>query len=182
MGKKKDKEPEEPEMPVDEDGNPFDDLAIAKLEDTIVEEMVEELVTIVGLEVREKRRQEITAPYSAALLVNDCLRVGQWYAMARDEGSPGAGRPLHEAWALEVRRGLRGGVGGFGQAGPLSNKLTLRCCCFFAQDEPATGKPDAWARGAVPTKAKKKDAFAELEHMKAGMARCVLVVRREGSP
>ena len=168
MGKKKEKEPAEPEMPVDEDGYPIDDIAIGQLQETIVGEMMEELVMDEALAIREKRRQEVTAPYSAALLINDCLRIGRWYAMARDEGNPEAGMRVHEAWTLEVS------FGSFGHAVPLIAHLT-RHLPHPLQEEPITGKPDAWARGAVPTRPKKKalDTFSELEHMKTNMTRCV---------
>lgn len=100
MGKKK-VEPEEPEVPLDENGNPIDVEALARAGSEVTEEMISSLIDTVALEVRDRRKQAIIVPMASCFMVNDALRVSQWYAISRDDGSVDARVDGHEEWSLE---------------------------------------------------------------------------------
>ncbi|GMI17197.1 hypothetical protein TrLO_g6314 [Triparma laevis f. longispina] len=100
MGKKK-VEPEEPEVQLDENGNPIDVEALARAGSEVTEEMISSLIDTVALEVRDRRKQAIIVPMASCFMVNDALRVSQWYAISRDDGSVDARVDGHEEWSLE---------------------------------------------------------------------------------
>ena len=152
MGPKKGKaDPEaETEVPLDDNGNPVDDVAIDSLNETIAEELITSLTEEAIEALHQERISEITVPFAASLALNDVLRVAAWSNPGRDLGSKDALDKDSLLWSIEA--------------------------------EPTACTIDTWARGSVPTKAKKKaEAFASVEHMKGSVSPGAMSVNSRSS-
>ena len=140
----------EPEVPLDEEGNPIDDVAINIVEDALCEELIPVLLDEAIVAIHDERIAEITVPFAASLALNNTVRVAAWSDLGRDFGSQEAQDEDSLLWSIEA--------------------------------EPSPSRVDAWARGSVPTKAKKKtETFSSIEHMKGSVSPGAMSVNSRSS-
>ncbi|GMI46049.1 hypothetical protein TrCOL_g13592 [Triparma columacea] len=140
----------EPEVPLDDNGNPVDEIAIDNVNETISEELITSLTEEALEALHQERISEITLPFAASLSLNNILRVTAWSNLGRDLGSKDSADKDSQLWSIEA--------------------------------EPTACRIDTWARGSVPTKAKKKaEAFASVEHMKGSISPGTMSVNSKSS-
>lgn len=139
----------ETEIPLDDNGNPVDEVAIDSLEGTLSEELISSNIDEALEAIHQERIAEISIPFAASLSLNDIVRVVAWSEPGKDLGSEDAAAE-DESWCIEA--------------------------------EPTASRIDSWARGSVPTKAKKKaDAFSSVEHMKGHISPGAMSVNSKSS-
>jgi hypothetical protein len=137
---KKGAEPE-PEVLLDQDGNPIDMEALARAGGEVSAAVVDELLDAVAVECRKRRMKALIAPLASMSVVNASLKVANWFTITPDTGS-----------SSEIN---------------VDSKDTSENM-WVLETEPVSSSQDAWARGAVKVKRPKPiESFSDLEHMKS---------------
>ena len=142
---KKGAEPD-PDVPLDANGDPLTEGAIAALAAAggeVTGVIIEDVLDAVVVAVKKRRMDSIVVPYAALLNINGVVNVSSWFAIKPDQGSSeemavaeNPTKAVDNGWCLE--------------------------------EEPTNPIIDTWARGKVQMKLPKPvDSFAEVEHMKS---------------